>query len=215
MALSTNKQREKEILAYAKNESKKRRWEFRGWQSFKIEEPFLLSVNFRAYGKLNKLAATLQFKLKDIDNLHCEISGRDDYFKNGPLYYKVNSFGMVFPDTYFQFEIQDVTEEKVADLLNEIDNKVIELVHDLSDVERYYAFLQSKAEKRGSLADNMFLIVLVYLKKYEELLTTVKHLKEKEINLKIVEVDLNNPAFNAKSFYDKLIDYVNEKQLIK
>jgi hypothetical protein len=215
MALSANKQREKEILAFVKNESKKRKWQFRGWHSFKIEEPFLLSVSFNTYGKANKLTATLQFKLKDIDNLNCEISGRDDYFKNGPLYYKVNSFGMLFPDRYKQFEVNDVTEEKISELLEQIDEEAVKLIDTLSDGEKYCQFLRSKLEKLGRLIDGMYLIVLAYLGKYEELLNTVKILKEKESNLMIVEVDLSNPKFNEKSFYDKLIDYVNNKQLIK
>lgn len=214
MALSANKQREKEILAFVKDESKKHKWQFRGWQSFKIEEPFLLSINFGAYGKLNKLTAALQFKLKDIDNLNCEISSRDDYFKNGPLYYKVNSFGMLFPDTYTQFEVNDVTEEKVSELLDQIDKEAAKLVDTLSDGEKYCQFLKSKLERLVRPTDGMYLVVLAYLGKYEELLTTVKALKQKENNLMIVEVDLNNPKFNEKSFYDKLIDYVNKKQLI-
>ena len=215
MALSANKQKEKEILAFVKNESKKRKWLFRGWHSFKIEEPFLLSVSFYAYGKVNKLNATLQFKLKDIDHLNCEISGKDDYFKNGPLYYKVNSFGMLFPDTYIQFEVNDITEEKISDLLDQIDKEAVKLVDTLSDGDQYCQFLRSKLEKMGRLTDGMYLIVLAYLGKYEELLNTVKILKQKESHLMIVEVDLSNPKFNEKSFYDKLIDYVNEKQLTK
>jgi hypothetical protein len=214
MALSANKQREKEILAYVKDESKKRKWQFRGWQSFKIEEPFLLSVSFTTYGKYNKVTATLQFKLKDLDNLNCEISGRDDYFKNGTLYYKVNSFGMLFPDTYIQFEVNNVTEEKICELLDQIDKEAVKLVDTLSDGEKYCQFLKSKLEKLGRPTDGMYLIVLAYLGKYEELLNTVKTLKQKESNLMIVEVDLDNPKFNEKSFYDKLIDYVNKKQLI-
>jgi|GraSoiStandDraft_4_1057263.scaffolds.fasta_scaffold737441_1 hypothetical protein len=215
MALSANKQREKEILVCVKSESKKRKWQFKGWQSFKIEEPFLLSVSFTAYGKVNKLNARLEFKPKNIDNLNCEISGRDDYFKNGPLYYKVNSFGMLFPDTYAQFEVNDVTEEKISELFDQIDKEAIKLVDTLSDGEKYCQFLRSKFEKLGRLTDGMYLIVLAYLGKYEELLNTVKILKQKESNLMIVEVDLSNPKFNEKSFYDKLIDFVNEKQLIK
>ena len=211
MALSANKQREKEILDYVKDKSKKRKWQFRGWHSFKIEEPFLLSVNFGAYGKLNKLTAALQFKFKDIDNLNCEILGRDDYFKNGPLYYKVNSFGMLFPDTYIQFEVNDVTEERISELLDKIDKEVVKLVGSLSDGEKYCEFLRLKIEKLGRLTDGMYLLVLAYLEKYEELLNTVKTLKQKESNLMVVEVDLSNPKFNEKSLYDKLIDYVNKK----
>jgi len=213
MGLSANKQREKEILDFVKNESKKRKWKFRGWHSFKIEEPFLLSVSFYAYGKVNKLNANLQFKLKDIDNLNCEISAKDDYFKNGPLYYKVNSFGMLFPDTYIQFEVNDVTEEKISELLDQIDREAANLVDTLSNSEEYCQFLKSKLEKLGRLTDGMYLVVLAYLEKYEELLNTVKILKEKESNLLIVEIALNNPKFNENSFYDKLIDYVNKKQL--
>ena len=211
MAISANKQREKEILSYIKDESKKRKWNFRGWHIYKLETPFLVSVSFSPYGKLNKLKATLQFKLEELDNFNCEISGRDDYFKNGPLYYKVNSFSMIFPFTFLEFELNDVTEEKVDGLLNEIDEKSSELVHSLSDKERHYEFIKSKVENYGSLVDNRYLTTLVYLKKYQELLNTIKHLQEKEINLKIVEIDLNNPEFNEKSFYNKLIDYVNKK----
>ncbi|GEO12152.1 hypothetical protein [Segetibacter aerophilus] len=215
MAISANKLREKEILSYIKNESKKRNWSFRGWHIFKVKEPFLVSVSFYPYGKQNKLISNLQFKPEDLDNLNCEISGRDDYFKNGPLYYKVNSFSMIFPSSYLDFELIDVTEERLDSLLNEIDEKTMELVNNLSDNERHYEFLKSKVEIQGRLADSTYLTTLVYLKKYEELLATVKYLKEKEINLRIVEVDLNNRQFNEKSFYDKLIDYVNKKTKTK
>lgn len=211
MAISANKLREKEILSYIKDESKKRKWNFRGWHIFKVKGPFLISVSFYAYGKQNKLNANLQFKPEDLDNLNCEISGRDDYFKSGPLYYKVNSFSMILPCSYLDFELNDITEERMDSLLNEIDEKNIELVHNLSDNERHYEFLKSKVEKQGRLADSSYLTTLVYLRKYEELLATVKYLKEKEINLRIVEVDLNNLQFNEKSFYDKLTDYVNKK----
>jgi hypothetical protein len=215
MAISANKQREKEILAFAKNQSKKSKWQFRGWQSFKIEGPFLLSVNFNVYGKLNKLNADLKFKFKDIDNLSCQIFGVNDYFKTGPLYYKVNSVGMIFPDTYFQFEITEVTEEKITNLIDEIDKKAIELVHQLSDSEKYYEFLKSNAEKRGTYADNMNPITLAYLEKYEELLAIIKFQREKDIKSRIAEGILNDPQFYENNFFDKLMDYVKRKQLMK
>ena len=44
------------------------------------------------------------------------------------------------------------------------------VILDLSDKEKYYEFLKSGAEKRGTVADNMNLMTLAYLEKYEELL---------------------------------------------
>ncbi len=211
MALSANKKREKEILDYVRSESKKRKWQFRGWQSFKIEKPFLITVSFHPWGKDNRLRANLNFKPTDLDNLRCEITGEEDYFKNGPLYYKVNSVGMVFPYTYYEWEVNDVTEDKIDTLLNEIDEKTAELIRDLSDTEKHYEFVKAKREKQTQFAENQYLTTLVYLKKYDELIARIKTFKENKIGLAMETIHLNNPELDKKSFYDKLIDYVNKQ----
>ncbi|MEG1026475.1 MAG: hypothetical protein RSF34_18520 [Flavobacterium sp.] len=211
MALSSNKKREKEILDYIKSESKKRKWQFRGWQSFKIEEPFLITVSFKPWGKDNSLKAHLNFKPKDLDNLHCEITGEEDYFKNGPLYYKVNSFGMVRPYNYYEWEVNDVRENKINNLLNEIDIKTAKLVCDLSDLEKHYEFVKAKREKQTQFAENQYLTTLIYLKKYDELMARIKTFKENNNGLSMVTIHLNNPELDKKSFYDKLIDYVDKQ----
>jgi len=213
MALSANKKREKEILDHVKSEIKKRKWQFRGWHSFRIEDPFLVTVSFHPWGKDNRLRAHLDFKPMDLDNLRCEITGEEDYFKNGPLYYKVNSVGMILPYTYYEWEVNDVTENKITNLLNEIDGKTAELVCDLSDPKKHYEFVKAKREKQSQFAENQYLTTLVYLKKYDELLSRIETFKEKKIGLARETINLSNPEVDTKSFYDRIIDYVkNLKQ---
>ena len=207
MAVSKNKQVERDMLSIAKKESKKNLWSFRGWQSYKIIDPFILIISFSPFGKLNKLSATLEFKLKDIDHLNRELLEKEDYFKNGPLYYKINSFGMVFPFTYHTFQIDNVTEESISNLFIEIESKVSQILNSLTDYENLYQYLKHQADLYNSHNDNRFLLSLIYINKYQELKDIILRLKNEEKNLIIIERDLRTK--NQKSFYDILLDYIN------
>jgi hypothetical protein len=51
---------------------------------------------------------------------------------------------MLFPDTYIQFEVNNVTEEKICELLDQIDKEDLKMVDTISDGEKYCQFLKSK-----------------------------------------------------------------------
>lgn len=215
MAISKNKQRENQILSYIKTNAKIYHWNGRGFQIFKIVEPFLFSVDIFANGKSNSLNGTLNFKPSRIDNLQCEIIGREDYFKNGPLFYKVNSAGMVYPYSYFKFEIQEVTESKLDNLLCELNKNVTEIKQKYTNDESYFNFIKEQLEeKKGRGVQQTFLTNLVYLKKFNILLEYINHCKQNNISSGMSGSNLKNPELGW-DYYDKLIQYVNKQLKMK
>jgi len=211
MAISESKQREIEILKYIKTKAKIYNWNGRGFQIFKIVEPFLFSTDIFANGKSNSLNGTLKFKPIHIDNLQYEIIGKEDYFKNGPLFYKVNSSGMVYPYNYFNFDIKEVTETKIDNLLSELDKNVNEIIQKYTNDESYFNFIKEQLEeKKGSGIQQTFLTNLVYLKKYDTLLEYISDCKQNNISSGMSSINLKNPELGW-DFYDKLIEYIHKQ----
>ncbi len=211
MALSANMQREKDIHNYIKIASKKYNWQFKGWFTFKKAGPFIFSSTFYVGGKMNCLNGNLSFKPLNIDNLFYEITGREDYFKKSPLSYKVNSNGMLYPYNYYTYQIDDITNDKIDQLLNLINEKEVEILETFSNEDSYYEFVQKQIEKKTSLSNQqLYLTNLIYLKKYEQLLDYIEYCKENNITSGFSHTNVKNPELSW-DYYDKLVEYAKNK----
>lgn len=211
MALSANMQREKDIHNYIKNESKKYKWQFKGWFIYKKADPFIISASFFVGGKMNCLNGNLSFKPLNIDNLFCEITGDEDYFKSSPLSYKVNSNGMLYPYNYFSYKIDDVSNNKIDELITEINEKVIEILTKFTNEDSYFQFVEEqKEEKKGLTKQQLYLTNLIYLKKYEQLLNYIEYCKENNITSGYSRTNIKNPELSW-DFYDKLVEYAKRE----
>ena len=115
-----------------KSESKKSNWKFKEYFTFKIDGEYFFDSKFWINGNTNNLTGVLHFKFAKIDDLFWELTVDNDKLENHPLSLRANGSHIVRPINYYNFELKDISENSLINLLNTIDDKVAEIKEQFS-----------------------------------------------------------------------------------
>ena len=204
--MSEKKIIEKKWLSLIKTETQKSNWKFKQYFIFKIDGDFLFSSRFWVNGKTNSLTGVLSFKHKDIDELFWELTDNSNLVSY-PLSLRIEGSHIVFPISYFNYSLVDITEKDILILLQSINDKVDEIKELYTDQEKYYSYIQE--EKRFN--EYGYLTNLLYLKKYKELLSFMDHCKENNI---VSGISFYKGDVLESTYFDRINSYINKNNLL-
>lgn len=183
-----------------KTESKQNNWKFKEYFIFKREEQFFFDVMFWINGKNNSLTGVLHFKYSKIDDLFWKLTVDNDDIENHPLSLRANGSHMIKPVNYYQFELKDLTEFKITELLKNINDKVLEIKELFSIEENYLTYIR----ENKVLNEYSYLTNLLFLKKIDELILFINHCKENNISSGI--------SFSkdgvVEDYFDRMTNYI-------
>ncbi len=195
---------EKKWTTFIKLKSKENGWKFKNYFSFKKNDIFLFDFMFWINGKTNSLSGVLHFKFADIDNLFWALTVDNDKIENYPLSLKVDGSHLVRPIDYYRFELKDINETSLSNLLETIDKKVIEINEKFSSKEIYFEYIKNNK----ALNEYSYLTNLLYLNKHDELLFFIAYCKKNKITSGLSFYKNGE----TKDYFDIIIKYVDLKK---
>jgi len=183
-----------------KSTSKANKWKFKEYFIFKTDGPFLFDAMIWINGKTNSLTGVLHFKLADIDSLLWKLTVENDSLDNYPLSLRVNGSHVVRPVSYYSFELKDISEKSLIDLLKTIDEKVAVVKEKFSNEENYLNYL-----REGKLINQYSYVTnLLFCKKYEELRLHIAHCRQNNISAGMTFY--KNGV--SEDYFDRVIKYM-------
>ena len=196
-----SKEIEKRWTNFIKSKSKESNWKFKQSFIFKIENPFLFDSMFFVNGKANSLWGVLHFKLAGIDELFWKLTVENYDIKNYPLSLRVNGSHMVKPINYYNFDLKDITEANLTNLLETINGKVTEVKERFSIEDNYLNYIrENKVLNVYSYSTN-----LLFCKKYDELLYYIEYCKQNNITSGVSFWD----GGVAEDYFDRITNYIH------
>lgn len=203
-----SKEIEKQWTNLIKTRSKENDWKFKEYFIFKIDGQFLFDSMFWINGKTNSLKGVLHFKFAEIDDLFWKLTVDHDAIENHPLSLRVNGSHMVSSISYYNFELLDVTEVSLTDLLKTIDSKVAEIKEKFLTDENYLDYIR----KNKVLNEHSYLTNLLFCKKFDELLLFIEHCKKNNITsgMSISKNGISEDYFDRITNYIHLVSHNNK-----
>ena len=183
-----------------KSKSKENNWKFKEYFIFKVEGQFFFDAMFWINGKTNSLTGVLHFKYAKIDELFWRLTVDNDAIENHPLSLRANGSHIVRPINYYNFELKDITETNLTELLKTIDTKVAEIKERFSTEESYLNYIR----ENKVLNEYSYLTNLLFCKKHDELLLFIEYCKQNNITSGI--------AFfkdgDSEDYFDRITNYI-------
>ena len=197
MALSTNKQKEKDWDNLIKQIAKTNGWKFKGWFAYKEINNFFYEANFYTSGANNSLMGSLQFKPLIIDEVFWEIVGLEDN-KKMPLSFRGNGAFVIRSKNIFDFNQKIISETLSADIniiFTNIHNQIDILQSTVTDIDNFVNYLEQNPDKENGWFDSDLIIVSAIIqKKYDKVLSLLDYAKR--------ENKVCGFGFGDKNFYD-------------
>jgi hypothetical protein len=183
-----------------KSKSKENNWKFKEYFIFKVEDQFFFDAMFWINGKSNSLTGVLHFKFAKIDDLFWKLTVDNDAIENHPLSLRANGSRIIRPISYYNFELKDITETNLIELLKTIDTKVIEIKDRFSTEESYLSYIRNNK----LLNEYSYLTNLLFCKKHDELLFFIEYCKQNNITSGIT-------FFRdgvSEDYFDRITNYI-------
>ncbi|MBL7724751.1 MAG: hypothetical protein JNK27_11410 [Chitinophagaceae bacterium] len=207
MALSLNKQKEKEWDNIIKQEAKANGWKFKGWFAYKAVKDFFYEATFYTSGFDSSVSGSLEFKPLIIDDTFWEIVDLNDNRKT-PLSFRGNGAFVVCSKDVYDYKLKVVPETLKADisnLLHKINSKVDELSSTVSNIDNFVQFVEQHPSKRSEWFDSDLLIVSsIVQKNYDKALSLLDYAKKTR--------GMCGWSFGDKDFYDLAIEFCQKHQ---
>jgi hypothetical protein len=207
MALSLNKQKEKEWDNIIKQEAKANGWKFKGWFAYKAVKDFFYEATFYASGFDNSVYGSLEFKPLIIDDTFWEIADLNDN-KKMPLSFRGNGAFVVSSKDVYDYKLKVVQETRKADIKNLLDTinvKVDELSSIITNLDNFVQYVEQHPSKRSEWFDSDLLIVSsIVQKNYAKALSLLNYAKTTR--------GMCGWGFGDKDFYDLAIEYCQKHQ---
>ena len=203
MALSLNKQKEKDWNDLIKQQSKAFGWKFKSFFTHKTANNFFYYASFFLYGGGNSISVSLSFKPLIIDEVFWEICDLPEN-KKLPISFRGNGAFVVDKKEIFGFYLKvipDRLKEDIGNLFGEINHKVDELQSTITDLDTFVSFVEQHPEKEGEWSDvDILIVVAIAQKEYHKALTLLYY-AQKNRGRKC------RWGFGDKNFYDLAIIY--------
>ena len=205
MALSLNKQKEKEWGNVIKQEAKHKGWKFKGWFAYKAVKAFFYEATFYTSAFDNSVYGSLEFKPLIIDDTFWEIVDLTDN-KKMPLSFRGNGAFVVSSKDVFDYKVKVVPETLKADisnLLDTINSKVDDLSSAVDNIDNFVQFVESNPSNRSEWFDSDLLIVSsIVQKNYDKAHSLLDYAKKTR--------GMCSWDFDDKDFYDLAIEYCQQ-----
>ena len=205
MALSINKQKEKDWDNLIKQVAKTNGWKFKSRFAYKTINDFFYEANFYTSGIDNSLRGSLQFKPLIIDEVFWEIVGLQDN-KKMPLSFRGNGAFTIGAINIFLFEfkvISDNLKTEIRSLFEKINHKVDELQSTIVNLDAFVSFIEQHPNDNGGewFYNDMLIVTYIVQKKYDKALLLLDYAKKKR--------GMCSWEFGDKNFYfyDLAIEY--------
>lgn len=183
-----------------KSKSKENNWKFKEYFIFKVEDQFFFDAMFWINGKANSLTGVLHFKFAKIDDLFWRLTIDNDAIENHPLSLRANGSHIIRPINYYNFELREITETNLIELLKTIDTKVIEIKDRFLTEENYLNYIRNNKV----LNEYSYLTNLLFCKKHDELLFFIEYCKQNNITSGIT-------FFRdgvSEDYFDRITNYI-------
>lgn len=202
MALSLNKQKEKDWNNLIKQEAKNFGWKFKSFFTYKSAKDFFYDVTFYTSGFDNSISGSLSFKPLIIDEKFWEIVDLIDN-KKMPLSLRGNGAFVVSSKDVFDYKLKVVPESLKVDIDNLFDRinlKVDELQSTIINLEAFISFIEQNPSKRSEWFDvDMLIVAFIVQQKYDKALSLLDYAKTNR--------GMCSWGFGDKDFYDLAIEY--------
>ena len=183
-----------------KSKAKEKNWKFKEYFIFKEEDQFFFDAMIWIIGKTNSLTGVLHFKYAKIDELFWRLTVANDTIENHPLSLRANGSHIVRPINYYNFELKDITETNLTELLKTIDTKVAEIKERFSNEESYLNYIR----QNKVLNEYSYLTNLLFCKRHDELLFFIEYCKKNNITSGIAFVKDGV----SEDYFDKITNYI-------
>jgi len=202
MALSINKQKEKEWNNIIKQRSIANGWRFKEWFAYKTIGGFFFEVNFYSSTNTNSITGSLKFKPLLIDTIFWEIIDLNEN-KKLPLSFRGNGAFVVGSKDVFDIQLEitgDTLQKNVDNLFGTINNKTDELSSTVTSVDSFEQYVERFPNQRSEWFDVDLLIVsYISQKKFEKALSLLDYAKQTR--------GMCNWSFDDKDFYDLATEF--------
>lgn len=206
MALSLNKQKEKDWDTLIKQIAKTNGWKFKGWFAYRAINDFFYEANFYTSGIDNSLMGSLQFKPLIIDEVFWEIVGLEDN-KKMPLSFRGNGAFVIRSKNVFDFNLKVIPENLNNDINNifaNINSQVDKLQSTISDLDSFVKYLEQNPDSDDEWFDSDLIIMAsIIQKKYDKVLSLLDYAKKEDKD--------SSYGFGDKDFYDLARAYCQRK----
>lgn len=207
MALSLNKQKEKEWHNIIKQETKSNGWKFKEWFAYKEIKGFFYEITFYTSTFDNFIYGSLGFKPLIIDNTFWEIVDLDSN-KEMPLSFRGNGAFVVSSKSVYDYKLKVLSEslkDDINNLLDTINKKVDELSATIMNLDNFEHYVKQNPSKKSEWFDSDLLIVTsIVQKNYNKALTLLDYAKRTR--------GMCSWGFGDKDFYDLAIEYCQRDQ---
>jgi hypothetical protein len=207
MALSLNKQKEKEWDNIIKQEAKANGWKFKSWFAYKAVKDFFYEATFYTSALDNSIYGSLEFKPLIIDDTFWEIVDLNDN-KKMPLSFRGTGAFVVSSKDLYDYKLKVDPETLKADikkLLDTINIKVDEFSSSITNLDNFVQYVEERPSKRSEWFDSDLLIVSsIVQKNYAKALSLLKYAKKTR--------GMCSWGFGDKDFYDLAIEYCQKHQ---
>ncbi|GEM_PF-2355527 len=207
MALSLNKQKEKEWNNLIKQESKAKGWNFKGWFAYKKIKEFFYEVTFYTSAFDNSIYSSLEFKPLIIDDIFWEIVDLNDN-KKKPLSFRENGAFVISSKVFYDYKLKvfpDTLKADISNLLDTINSKVDDLSSGVNNIDNFIKFVEHNPSQRSEWFDSDLLIVSsIVQKNYNKALSLLDYAKKTR--------GMCSWGFGDKDFYDLAIEYCQKHQ---
>lgn len=207
MALSVNKQKEKDWNILIKQEGKRFGWKFKSFFSYKSAKDFFYDVTFYTSGSVNAISGSLSFKPLIIDETFWEIVNLLDN-KRMPLSLRGNGAFVVNSINVFDYKLTVIPETlkvEIDSLFHKLNLKVEELQSTIVDIDTFISFIEQNPSKRSEWFDvDMLIVAFIVKQNYEKALSLLDNAKKNR--------GMCSWSFGDKDFYDLAIEYCQKHQ---
>ena len=197
MALSKNKQIEKNWDNLIKQIAKTNGWKFTGWFAYKALNNFFYEANFYTSGIDTSLRGSLQFKPLIIDEVFWEIVGLKDNNKM-PLSFRGNGAFVIRSKNVFDYNLKVIPENLNNDIniiFDNINSQVDKLQTTISDIDSFVKYLEQNPDGDDEWFDSDLIIMAsIIQKKYDRVFSLLDYAKKEDKNCCF--------GFDDKDFYD-------------
>jgi hypothetical protein len=201
MALSKNKQKEKDWDNVIKQIAKTNGWKFKSWFAYKAINNFFYEVNFYTSGIDNSVIGSLQFKPLIIDEVFWEIVGLADN-KNMPLSFRGNGAFVIRSKNVFSFNLKVIPENLYKDITNTFENinsQVDKLQSIVTDLDGFVKYVEQNPDGDEWFDSNLIIMASIIQKKYDKVLSLLDYAKKEGKN--------SGFGFGGKDFYDLVREF--------
>ncbi len=204
MALSLNKQKEREWNNIIRQESKIKGWNFRGWFAYKKLNDFFYKANFYTSAFDNSLNGSLAFKPLIIDETFWEIVDLNDN-KKMPLSFRGNgAFVVSSKDIYdYKFKVESETlKVNICNLVDKINEKVAWISSTISNLDGFAQYIEQHPNPIDGSQwsdSNLLIVTSIVQQNYEKALVLIDYAKKTR--------GMCSWRFGDKDFYDLAIEY--------